>query len=468
MRRLTGLDPMFFYLETPTTHMTSAFACIFDPSTAPEEYSFARVRKLFEERLHLLPPFRRRLVEVPLGLDHPRWVEDPVFDLDYHLRRVAIDPPGGVAELAEFCATSLSKALDRSRPPWELYVIEGLQGGLVASLTKVHHSAIDGVSGEGLVASLLDLSPQPTVVEPPPRAWEPERIPSRFELIGQAIVGLGRRPAALARLAWHGAGTGRGLLAYARRAGTSAVSLPVGAPTTSLGARLGYQRRVAFAQVSFEEVENVSKAFGVTVNDVVLAMCSGALRRYLFELNERPKRSLVAIVPVSVRGEDERWTLGNRLSFMFVSLASTCEDPLQRLLAISRATQAAKAEERAAAFDVVGAELVEAGTPALFARAAGFASRLGVVGRLGPGNLIVSNIVGSPVPLYFAGAQLLAAYPIGPVVDGIGLNITVQSYRSSLQFGLISSPNTVGDLWRLADGLGEALRELTKTEHDGL
>ncbi|HLM96455.1 MAG TPA: wax ester/triacylglycerol synthase domain-containing protein, partial [Acidimicrobiales bacterium] len=203
MRRLGGLDPMFFYLETPTTHMHSAYVCIFDPSTAPEGYSFATVRALLEQRLHLLPPFRRRLVEVPLGLDHPRWVEDPDFNLDYHLRPAVVASPGGESELADFAATVLSQPLDRSRPPWEMYVIEGLQGGLIGSLTKVHHAAIDGVSGEELIVNLLDLTPEPARVDPPDPPWVPERVPSDLELVGKALADLCRRPAVTTRATWR-------------------------------------------------------------------------------------------------------------------------------------------------------------------------------------------------------------------------------------------------------------------------
>lgn len=453
---------MFFYLETPTTHLQSAYVSIFDPSTAPEGYSFTRVRELLEERLHLLPPFRRRLVEVPLGIDHPRWVEDPDFDLDRHLHRLVIASPGGEIELAELTATVLSKPLERNRPPWELYVIEGLHGGLVGSVTKVHHSAIDGVSGEELIVHLLDLSPEPAVVTPPDAPWEPERVPSGLELVGDALWGLRRRPALTARAAWHTVRTGAKLLAHARRAGLSELSLPVGAPRMPLCSPVGSERRVAFAQVSLEEVTSVGRAFDVTVNDVVLAMASGALRGHFAGSHGLPRRSMVAIVPVSVRTERERAALGNRLSFMFVSLASGCDDPVKRLQAIGRATRAAKAQEQAASLDAVGAALVEAGTPALFTPAVRFASRFGIVGRVRPGNLILSNIVGSPVSLYFAGARLTAAYPIGPIVDGIGLNITVQSYLDSLYFGLLASPNAIADVWPVANGLIDALHELAK------
>ena len=223
MRRLGGLDPMFFYLETPTTHMQAAYVCIFDPSTAPGDYSFATVRAHLEQRLHLLPPFRRRLVEVPLGLDHPRWVEDPGFNLDNHLHPATIASPGGEVELAEFTAAVLSQPLDRSRPPWEMYVIEGLQGGLVASLTKVHHAAIDGVSGEELMANLLDLAPEPVAVDPPDPPWEPEGLPSDLKLMGDALVELCRRPAVTTRALWCTARAAANLLGLARRAGFSAV-----------------------------------------------------------------------------------------------------------------------------------------------------------------------------------------------------------------------------------------------------
>jgi diacylglycerol O-acyltransferase / wax synthase len=462
MRRLSGLDPMFFYLETSTVHMQVAYVCILDPSTASEEYSFATVRAQLEQRLHLLPPFRQRLVEVPLGLDHPRWVEDPDFDLDHHLHQVVLASPGGESELADFTADVLSRPLDRSRPPWEMYVIEGLRGGLAALLTRVHHAAVDGVSGEELVLRLLDPAPEPTVVDPPDPPWRSERVPSDLELLGDALVELCRRPAAAARATWRTARAGKDLLGHARQSGLSAVSLPLAAPRTPLGVPLGPERRVAFAQVSLDEVKLVKGAFDVTVNDVVLAICSGALRNHLDALGDQPETSAVAIVPVSVRAEHQRGTMGNRLSAMFVSLASVLDNPVQRLWAINHATRRAKAQERAAAFDSVGAAWIEAAVPALVAPAIRLGSRLGVVRRVRPGNVIISNIVGPPNALYFAGARLVGAYPMGPIIDGIGLNITVQSYLGSLYFGLMTSPNTVIDVWNLAHGLTDALHELVK------
>src|SRR4051794_12590372 len=180
MQRLTGLDATFLYMETPAMHMHVAGVAVFDPSTVPGGYSFDKVKELVESRLHLLPPFRRRLVEIPFQLHHPLWIEDPDFDLDYHVRRTALPSPGGQSELAELTADLTARPLDRSRPLWEMYVIEGLENGHIATVTKMHHAAIDGVSGAELTVNLLDLQPEPAEVDPPEEPWKPDRIPSDF------------------------------------------------------------------------------------------------------------------------------------------------------------------------------------------------------------------------------------------------------------------------------------------------
>src|SRR5206468_4376992 len=198
MRRLTGLDATFLYMETPSNHMHVASTAVFDPSTVPEGYSFEKVKELVENRLPLLPPFRWRLVEVPFGLHHPIWIEDPDFDLDYHIRRAALPSPGGDAELREFAADVFSRPLDRSRPLWEMYLVEGLEGGMIATVTKTHHAAIDGVSGAELTVNLLDLQPEPAPVTAPD-TWQPDRIPTDLELVGYAASSLIRQPIALAK-----------------------------------------------------------------------------------------------------------------------------------------------------------------------------------------------------------------------------------------------------------------------------
>src|SRR4051794_9890423 len=199
MKRLTGLDAGFLYLETPNNHMHVASTCVFDPSTVPGGYAFEKVKRLVEDRLPLLPPFRRRLVNVPFELHHPLWIEDPDFDIDYHVRRAALPAPGGHAELAEFAADAFSRPLHRSRPLWEMYVVEGLENGYIATVTKTHHAAIDGVSGAELTANLLDLQvePAPTPPEDPP--WRPDRIPTDIELVAYAARSLALQPIAAAK-----------------------------------------------------------------------------------------------------------------------------------------------------------------------------------------------------------------------------------------------------------------------------
>src|SRR5436305_5410747 len=199
MRRLTGLDATFLYMETPSNHMHVASTAIFDPSTVPGGYSFEGVRELVENRLPLLPPFRWRLVEVPFGLHHPLWIEDPDFDLDYHLRRAGLPSPGTEKEVAEFAAEGMSRQLDRRHPLWEMYVVEGLENGLIATVTKTHHAAIDGVSGSELTVNLLDLQPEPTVIPPPDPPWTPDRVPSDVELVSYAVGSLVRQPLAAAK-----------------------------------------------------------------------------------------------------------------------------------------------------------------------------------------------------------------------------------------------------------------------------
>src|SRR5690349_18585318 len=196
MLRLTGLDASFLYMETPSSHMHVASTAVFDPSDVPEGYSFEKVKAMVANRLPLLPPFRRRLVFIPFQLHHPLWIEDPDFDIDYHVRRAALPAPGGEKELAEFAADVMSRPLHRSRPLWEMYVVEGLEGGYIATVTKTHHAAIDGVSGAELTANLLDLTPETAWLDPAEDTWKPDRIPSDAELIAFAGQSLARQPLA--------------------------------------------------------------------------------------------------------------------------------------------------------------------------------------------------------------------------------------------------------------------------------
>jgi WS/DGAT/MGAT family acyltransferase len=460
MQRLTGFDAAFFHFETAGTHMHVGQTCVFDPATAPEGHSFERVRQLVEDRLHLVPPFRRRLVDIPMRLHHPVWLEDPDFDLDYHVRPAALPEPGGVAELADFTAEVMGRPLHRHRPPWEMYVVEGLEGGMVAGVTKVHHAAIDGLSGAEITATLLDPSPE-SVTTPPERPWEPDRV-SPLEL-GRAAVGeLARQPRTVARLASRTVGSARALRRRNRSEGAAPPPAPFSAPRTSLQTAVSAHRRIAFAEASLDKVKTVKNTFGGTVNDVILAMCAGALRSLLAARGEHPERSLVAAVPVSVRSEEQRGAMGNQVSAMLVSLASTVEDPVERLRAISTGSAQAKAQDRVFGVQEL-AEWTEVLSPGVVSRTARMASRLKVLERLPPlFNVIVSNFPGPAFPLYFAGSHMLAAYPMGPVTDGGPLNITVQSYMGTLFFGLVACRDAVPEVWDVARYLDDTLTELSK------
>ena len=459
MQRLTGLDATFLYLENSNMPLHVASTAVFDPSDVPGGYSFDKVLELIDGRLHLLPPFRRRLIEVPFQLHHPLWIEDPDFDLEYHVRRAALPAPGGPKELAEFAADVFSRPLDRSRPLWEIYAIEGLEGGHIAMVSKVHHAAIDGVSGAEITVNLLDLTPEVAQYEPD-EPWKPDRIPSDFELVGWAFNSLSRQPLAALKAARRTAGA---VLNVRRRNREPDVSPPpslFSAPRTSFNTTITAHRKVAFTSVSLDDVKAVRKELGGTVNDVVLALCSGALRNYLERRGELPDEPLVAMVPISVRTEDEKGALGNRVSSMLTSLATDVADPIKRLDAIREGTKGAKEQDKAIGADTL-TNWTEFAAPAVAARAARLISRTKVLDRLRPiFNVTISNVPGPNFPLYLAGSKMLHWYPVSFVNDGAGLNITVHSYNGRLDFGLVSCRELVPELWSVMDLISDSVDEL--------
>lgn len=461
MQRLSGLDATFLYLESASNLMHVASTAVFDPTTVPEGYSFEGVKQLVADRLHLLPPFRRRLVEVPFQLHHPLWVEDPDFDLDYHMRRAALPAPGGEQELAEFAADVMSRPLDRTRPLWEMYVIEGLENGLIATVTKTHHAAIDGVSGNELTVNLLDLQPEPAVI-PDDSGWEPDRIPTDLELVAWAMNSLARQPILGVKAARRTIEAAVSLRRRNRRPEITPPPAPFAAPRTSFNGAITPRRKFAFTQIPLDDVKMIKNALGGTVNDIVLALCAGALRGYLSDRDELPAESLVAMVPISVRTEDLKGAMGNQVSQMLVSLATAEADPVERLRIISSGTEGAKEQEKA-----IGAETLmnwaEFAAPAVAARAARLYSNMKLADRHRPlFNVTISNVPGPNFPLYSAGARMVAMYPMGPIADGGGLNITVMSYMGTMFFGLVACADTVPAVWDIAAGLESALDELRK------
>lgn len=474
MQQLTGLDGAFLAMETPTVFGHVASLCVVDPSTAAQPLTLQRLTDLVATRLHLVPPFRRRLAPVPFGLDQPYWIEDPDFDLEYHIRELALPAPGTDAMLAEQAARLHARPLDRTRPLWEMYLISGLEGDRLAIYTKVHHAAIDGVSGGDLLAALLDTSPEPAEL-PVAEKHAVDKVPSPSALLARSALSLSRQPIRAARVSIEllrsspalARTTGRPRLpvidsALERVLGRSATleRSRLRAPRTPFNRPITSHRRWAFRDMSLSEVKAVKSAAGVTVNDVVMALCTGALRRWLIDHDALPEEPLVGAVPISVRTEDQRGTHGNRVSGMLAALPTQLEDPLERLYSAAEATARAKQQHGALPADLL-ADVTQFAMPALAGQAARLSARLRLIERVSPFNLIISNVPGPNVPLYYGGAELLAYYPLSAIADGQGLNITVMSYRGTMFVGLIACRELVPDLETMADYLTDELRMLS-------
>ena len=458
MERLSGLDAAFLYIETQSAHMHVAMTGIYDVSTMESGYSFETIKEVIRSRLHLVPPFRRRLVQVPFRFHHPVWIEDPDFNLDYHVRRIGCPPPGGRRELAEVAAQISSIPLDRDRPLWEAWVVEGLKHDRIGLIVKVHHAAIDGASGAEIMTELFDLSPQGRELE----AVEvpPERVPTDQELLSYAALSKLRRWADAFGLARRTISGVANLVQAVRDPAHSHGAVPMTAPRTPWNRTISPYRSVAFARVPLEETKAVKDALGVKLNDVILALCAGTLRHYLQERGELPDEPLIATCPVSVRVDDEKGALGNKVSAMFASLATDVVDPAERVQTIAGSTSGAKSDH-----DLIGARTLTDWAEWAAPRTFGLASRLygsmHLADSFGPiHNVVISNVPGPAFPLYMAGAELVAAYPMGPIMDGAGLNITVLSDRSHIDIGFMADRDLVPDVWDLAAYVQTAFEEL--------
>jgi WS/DGAT/MGAT family acyltransferase len=365
-------------------------------------------------------------------------------------------------ELAELVGDFASRPLDRSRPLWQMWVVEGLEDGMVALVTKIHHSCIDGVSGADLMAHLFDLEPEPPKMEPPP-ALEVERPPSDIRLVAGAVGSVLTQPFAMARTMVR---AGRGLIGAVqsqrnRPEGAPPATLPFTAPHTPWNGAITAHRSVAFSSCSLEDMKLVKRVYGTTVNDVVLAACTMSLRRWLQAHDALPDRPLVGSCPVSVHTEDNRKE-PNQISSMFVSLPVQLEDPVEQLVAIRQSTKGAKELHHAMGADLI-MSLTQSTPPQLLNLASRLYSQMDLASHHRPAhNLVVSNVPGPPIPLYCGGARVVACYPMGPILEGAGLNLTVLSNMGNVDFGAIACREMVPELWDIADGFAEAVTELSK------
>jgi diacylglycerol O-acyltransferase len=451
--RLTGLDSSFLHLENGSTHMHVAAAAILE-GHAP---AYDELTEQILSRLHLVPRYRQRLAFVPFGQGRPVWVDDPYFNVAFHLRHTALPSPGGDEQLKRLCGRIFSQALDRSRPLWELWLVEGLADDRFALLSKTHHALVDGVSGVDIVTVLFDASPDPVGVAPE-RERVPRPLPTDAKLLADALLERATAPAEIARsvraalrgprqVAAKLGGAVYGLGAVARVGLTSA-------PPSPLNVRIGPHRRFAWVRGDLQQFKAVKNALGGTVNDVVLAAVAGALGRYLRRRDEPIDETVLrAMVPVSVRADVERGALGNRVAAMWAGLPIGETDPIKRLQRISGEMSGVKESGQAIGAQVL-TELTGFAPPTIMAQAARLSARQRMF------NLVVTNVPGPQFPLYMLGRRLQEIFPMVPLAANQALGVAIMSYDGQLNFGLNADYDALPDLEQLAQDLSDAIAEL--------
>jgi len=468
MDRLSGLDASFLYLETPAQLMHVCAVMVLDQTTMPAPYSFDALMAHIDDSVHDVPAFTRKIRGVPMGLDHPVWVRDRQFDIERHVHRLAVPSPGSYRELMDLCAHLAGLPLDRSRPLWEMWVIEGYRPDgpddadgdeRVVVFSKMHHATVDGVSGSNLISHLCSLEPDaaPLASDEKP---SPQHDPTRPELLARAVIGTATKPVTLFKVIGPSAQLITKTIGRAREG--TAMAAPFSAPRTSFNGTITSHRSIGLADIDLDDIREIKKATGSTVNDVVLTLCGGALRSYLDERGELPTTSLLASVPVSVRETSKRSQGANKVSAFFTKLGTDIEDPLERLAMLAERNRHAKDHHNAISADALQ-DWAEFAAPRVF----GLAVRTYANLRLAEKhpvvhNLVISNVPGPPMPLYFMGARIEALYPLGPVFHGAGLNITVMSNAGMVHVGAIACRESVPDADVLVQHFPRELERLRK------
>ena len=456
---MTGLDAKFLYSETPTAHMHTIKVVVSDVSAIEGGLTYRSLTEVLAQLLVRLPPFRRRVVPVPWGLGHPVWVEDPQFELSQHLSRCVLDAPGGDRELADAVARFASTALPRDRPLWALLVVEGLAGDRIAVVAKIHHAVADGSAVVALLRNVVlgaSSAPSPGAVDDP---WTPEPIPTNRQLLAMAGRQHLARWKGLPHLVRQWVGQTRAS-EHHRRSFAPKPPLPLHhIPRTSFNVSITSERVFAMTTLPLDELKAIRRRAEVTLNDVYLAVCGGALRRYLLARGELPDRPLVASVPVSTDPDVARMS-GNRVDNLYVAIGTDVADPLERLHRIHEGAVAAKEVRQLLGHDVL-AKRADIVPPQIYHSVVRLWSRSHLADHVHPPlNVVLSNVAGPPDRISFGPVEVDSLYSVGPILEGIGLNITAWSYSGALGVSLLACPVAVPAPWLIVDALRQELDAL--------
>ncbi len=461
MKRLSGMDAAFLYGETPSVHMHTLKVAILDAPQGDSNSLFMQLKKELGKRLHLMPLFQCKALNTPMGLHHPIWVDDPNFDISHHIKRLTVQAPGDRRELDATIAQIASRPLKRDRPLWEVWMLEGLTGNEIAYVAKIHHAIADGLASSTILNQVMDPPDGSSPITPlPAQSKMPEAIPSKGKLAWQALKETPQRVAALPSLINRTVKGAQRLLKYQRER-TEHSPGPFSTEKTVLNTALGPRRSFATTSIDLERIKYVKDTLNVTINDVVLALVSGALRRYLHDQGDCPQKPLIATVPVSIAvNHGDMHTHGNKLGNLFTSLCTDIESPIERIQAIHRASTDAKKVNAC-----MGTELLHEWTefipPLPYQAGLRMYSDLHLANfHRPPANVIVSNVRGPAQTLSIGGRRLKRFYSVGPILGGMGLNLTAWSYAGQVNVTALGNHRTLPDIHEITSRLHESLEEL--------
>jgi diacylglycerol O-acyltransferase / wax synthase len=452
--RLTALDTSFLHLEDGASHMHVASVMLFEGSPPP----YDDLLDAIERRLHLVPRYRQRLAFVPLGQGRPRWVDDPHLNLRYHVRATALPAPGDEDQLKDLAGRVFAQQLDRDKPLWEIWLVDGVEGDRFALLSKTHHALVDGISGVDIISVLFDTSPEPAAPADPGDRWLPRPVPTGVQLLAEALLERTTIPAEVGRSVRAVFRGPRRILGGARDAAVGVGAMAWAglnpAPTSPYNESIGPHRRFTWVRADLGEIKAIKNELGGTVNDVVLSTVAGALGKHLRRRGQNTDGlELKAMIPVSVRADVERGALGNRVAAMMAPLPVWCQDPVARLDIVREELKGLKSSGQAVGAQVL-TELTGFAPPTVMGQAARLVSRQRMF------NLVVTNVPGPQFPLYLAGRRMLDPFPMVPLAKNQALGIALLSYAGKINFGLVGDYDLMWDLDAFADELRESLEEL--------